>query len=120
MKVAVPAKGKGLDAEMEKRFGRSHYFVLVDLDTLDCETIVNTHREAPGGAGVQAAQLLAERDVEAVVVCNVGPKALRVLASAGINVYEGAGGSVREVVEKFKAGQLKMCSGTTVQSHYAR
>jgi predicted Fe-Mo cluster-binding NifX family protein len=45
-----------------------------------------------GGAGIQAAQTVANRGVEAVITGQIGPNAVRVLNSAGIAVYVGASG----------------------------
>ena len=58
------------------------------------------------GAGIQAAQDVAEKGVVAVITGSVGPNAYQVLSSAGIRVYVGALGTVKEAVERFKNGQL--------------
>jgi predicted Fe-Mo cluster-binding NifX family protein len=71
-----------------------------------------------GGAGIQAAQFLASLGVEAVVTGNCGPNAVQTLAAAGIETFGGQAGTIRQVVERFKKGNLKPTSEATVDSHF--
>ncbi|NHV96508.1 MAG: hypothetical protein HA494_01770 [Thaumarchaeota archaeon] len=48
MKVAVSAAGGSLDAQVDPRFGRCPYFVIVDTDTMAFEAIPNTSADAMG------------------------------------------------------------------------
>ncbi len=107
MRVAVSSTGEGLDAQIDPRFGRCPYFVIVDTETMGFEAIPNTSQGAPSGAGIQAAQALANRGVQTVLTGNVGPNAFQALSVAGINVITGVFGTVRETVERFKSGQLQ-------------
>jgi len=107
MKVCISAVSDNLDAQLDPRFGRCQYLVIVDTETMEFEAIPNTSASAPGGAGVQTAQTVANKGVKAVITGNVGPNAYRVLSSAGIEIIPGASGTVREVIEKFKRGQLR-------------
>jgi len=72
---------------------------------------------AGGGAGIQSAQLVADKDAETVLTGNCGPNAFRTLAAAGIGVVIGATGTVREAVEAYKSGRLKATGGPNVESH---
>ena len=71
-----------------------------------------------GGAGIQAAQFLASQGVEAVITGNCGPNAVQTLSAAGVELFGGQAGTVREVVERFKNGHLKPTSEATVDSHF--
>ncbi len=113
MKVAVSSTGESLDAQTDPRFGRCPYFVIVDSETMKFETAANTASGAMGGAGIQAAQLVANRGVKAVLTGSIGPNAFQALSSAGISVITGVFGTVREVVEKFKSGQLQEITAPT-------
>ncbi len=118
MKLAVCAKGEGLKAEVDQRFGRCPFFVVVDTKNKGVvESLSNENAEAAGGAGPQAAQLLAGRDIEAVVLGNVGPNAVEALRAANIKVYSGVTGTVEDSLEKFLEGSLKLVSEATVSSH---
>jgi len=118
MKLAICAKGEGLKAEVDQRFGRCPYFVIVDTEKKELvESLSNRNADAAGGAGPQAAQLLAGRDIEAVVLGNVGPNAVEALRAANIKAYSGVTGTVEDTLEKFLAGGLKPVSEATVSSH---
>ena len=106
MKIAVSATAPHLDAEIDPRFGRCQYFLIVDTESTEFEAIENPATMAPGGAGIQAAQLIAEKRVEAVITGDCGPNAHQVLSAAGIPVFVGASGKLPDVVEAFKRGEL--------------
>jgi len=112
LNVAVSAVSDSLDAQIDPRFGRCQYFVIVDSDTINFEAIPNTSQTAPSGAGIQAAQTIANKGVKLVLTGSVGPNAYQVLSSAGINIITGVNGTVREAVEKFKRGQLQETTTT--------
>ena len=107
MKVAVTATGPSLDAAMDPRFGRCSYFVLVETDDMTFEAIENANSSLGGGAGIQSAQLMAQKGVKAVLTGNCGPNAHQTLSAAGIDVFVGCSGTVSEAVERFKSGQLR-------------
>lgn len=115
MLICVTALGSGLDAQMDPAFGRAKHFAFVDPQTLAYESVEN----APGahGAGVQAAQLVADRRVAAVVTGNVGPNAFQGLAAAGIAVYVGATGSVRDAIRAYQSGLLRQAEAPSSRRH---
>ncbi len=117
MKIGVPAQGAGLQAAPSDIFGRSPYYVLVDSETMEAETLPNPATGAPGGAGVQASQWLIGQGIEAVIAANVGPNASSVLQAAGIKVYQLEGATVQAAVEALVAGRLALLAGPTVASH---
>jgi predicted Fe-Mo cluster-binding NifX family protein len=53
-----------------------------------------------------------------VLTGNVGPNAFQALSSAGIKIVTGASGTVREVIERYKRGELKETSTPTVRGHH--
>ena len=118
MKICVSAFSGSLDAEVDSRFGRCAYFVIVDSETMEFNAVSNESSSAAHGAGIQAAQTVANMGVEVVLTGNVGPNAFSVLSAAGIKIVTGASGSVREAVEKYKKGQLKEVGNPTVGGHF--
>jgi predicted Fe-Mo cluster-binding NifX family protein len=56
MKIVVSATAPRLDAEVDPRFGRCQYLLIVDSESLDFEAVENLAVLAPGGAGIQAAE----------------------------------------------------------------
>ena len=117
MKIALSATGPGVEAAVDERFGRCPYFLYVDSDTLEIEASDNPGKTASGGAGIVAAQAVADKDVDVVLTGNVGPNAYSVLSKAGIQVMTGVSGKVREAVEAYKKGELKETTGPTVEEH---
>ena len=118
MKICITSDGDSLDSRVDPRFGRCRYFLIIDTDTLTSEAVQNPNTEAMGGAGIQSAQLVAEKGVKAVLTGNVGPNAFRTLQSAGIEVITGATGTIREAAEKYKSGEFKPTQGPSVDSKF--
>jgi len=118
MKTCVTSVSGNLEAQADPRFGRCPYFLIVNSETMEFQAIPNESFHATHGAGIQAAQTVANMDVEAVITGNVGPNAFNVLSATGIKIITGASGSVREAVEKFKSGQLQETGNPTVGGHF--
>ncbi len=118
MKICVTASSGSLDAQVDPRFGRCQYFLIVDSDTMDFEAMPNMSANTMGGAGIQAAQAVANKGVKVVITGNVGPNAIQTLSAAGIKVITGDFGIVKEVIKMYKSGQLKETSGATVGEHF--
>ena len=118
MIVCVSVAANSLDAPVDPRFGRCPYFIIVDSDTMQFEAVPNVASGAMGGAGIQAAQTIASKGVKVLITGNVGPNAFQALSAAGIKIVTGAYGTVREVVEKYKRGELKETDGPTVGGHF--
>jgi predicted Fe-Mo cluster-binding NifX family protein len=93
VKLAITSSGPTLDSQVDPRFGRAQYLLIVNTETLDLEAIENPNVTAGGGAGVQAAQMVVSRGAEAVLTGNCGPNAYRTLSAADIEVYAGVGTS---------------------------
>ena len=117
MKIAITSSGDNLDSQMDPRFGRCQYFVIVDPDTMDFEAMPNESAMASGGAGIQAAQTIVNVGINGVITGNVGPNAFDVLSAAGIETMTGASGTVRHALELYKSGSLQSAAGATVGSH---
>jgi predicted Fe-Mo cluster-binding NifX family protein len=118
MKICVSASSGSLDANVDSRFGRCPYFVIVDSDTMEFNAITNDSSNAAHGAGIQAAQTVANMGVNLVITGNVGPNAFNVLAASGMKIVTGASGTVREAVEQYKNGQLTEVGNPTVGGHF--
>ena len=118
MKIAVSANSPNLDTDIDPRFGRCQYLVLVDADTMSFETINNTGGMGSGGAGIATAQLIAGKEVEAVLTGNCGPNAYQVLSAAGIKVVTGVSGKIKDAIQSYKTGKLQASSQPNVAGHF--
>jgi len=118
MKIAVSANSPDLNADVDPRFGRCQYFIIVDPDTLDFEVITNSGGMGSGGAGIATAQLIAGKGLEAVLTGNCGPNAYQVLSTAGIKVVTGVSGKVKDAIQSYKSGRLQASSQPNVAGHF--
>ena len=117
MKLCVTATAGDLNAQVDPRFGRCQYFVIVDSETMAFEAMANEAIAAPGGAGIQAAQTMVNKGVDVVISGNIGPNAFQVLSTAGVKIATGAYGTVQEATEMYKSGKLGETSASTVADH---
>lgn len=118
MKIAISATGPSLDAEVDPRFGRCPYFIIIDPDTMQFEAMDNSSAMAAGGAGISTAQMIASKGVEVVLTGNCGPNAYQVLAASGLQVITGASGKISDAIQAYKSGQLQATSQANVASHF--
>jgi len=120
MKIVVTSQGANLDSPVDPRFGRAKHFLLVNTETMQATAHDNAQNlNAPQGAGIQAAQAVHNLGASAVVTGNVGPKAFTTLHAAGVAVYLGASGTVREAIEQFRSGRLQPAEAANVEGHWA-
>jgi predicted Fe-Mo cluster-binding NifX family protein len=118
MKICVSATADNLEAQLDPRFGRCPYLVVVDSETMQFEAIPNMAASSTGGAGIQAAQTMVNKGVKVVITGNVGPNAFKALSAAGVEIVTSASGTVTEVIEKFKKGELEKTGSPTVDGHF--
>jgi predicted Fe-Mo cluster-binding NifX family protein len=118
MKIGVSAAGPSLDADIDPRFGRCQYFIIVDPDTMQFEAVENSSAMASGGAGISAAQMIAGRGVATVLTGHCGPNAYQALSAAGVKVITGVSGKVRNAIQDYKSGKLPASSQPNVPGHF--
>ena len=118
MKICVTSMGDNLDSDVDPRFGRCKYFLIIDTDSMNVESVSNDGMMASGGAGIQAAQMVAKTGAGTVITGNVGPNAFQTLTAAGVKVITGVNGSIKDVVDKFNRGKLEKTETPSVRSHF--
>ena len=117
MKIAISSSGKDLNSQVDPRFGRCAYFLIVDTDDMSFEIFDNESGALGSGAGIQSAQFVASKGAKAVITGNCGPNAVSTLDAAGIQVFLGNTGTVKEVLENFKNGNLTPAKTANVTDH---
>ena len=106
MKVCIPTIGNlGLEDQVGEHFGRVPTYTCVDTETNEIEIIDNTS-EHMGGVGYPP-DLIAEAGVEVMICSGLGRRAILMFQERGIMVYIGAYGTVGEVLQMWKDGQLQ-------------
>lgn len=118
MKMAISATGPSLDAEVDPRFGRCQYYIIIDPDTMQFEAVENSSMMAAGGAGIAAAQMIANKGAQAVLTGNCGPNAYQTLSAAGLQVITRVSGRIQDAVQAYKAGHFQATSQPNVAAHF--
>lgn len=111
MKIVFTAKGTDWEAQIDPRFGRTEYLLVLE-DVSDEMTVVDNKDvgEQDHGAGPMTAQKVIELGADVLITGNgPGGNAARALqVSSSLSVFVGAGGSsVKEAYEAYKAGKLE-------------
>jgi predicted Fe-Mo cluster-binding NifX family protein len=103
-----------MQALTDGSFGRAPWLIIVDTEQKTVvEAIENSGVNASQGAGIAAAQTIADRGAGALLTGRVGPKAQAALDAAGVAIYENVSNcTVGEALEQFNAGQYQKSSGT--------
>jgi predicted Fe-Mo cluster-binding NifX family protein len=118
MKIAITAVGTDLSAEVDPRFGRCPFFIIIDSDSEKHEVIENPNVQAMGGAGIQSAQLIASKGAEVVLTGSCGPNAYQTLSAAGVAVITGISGTVGDALAGFKSGKFQSTTAPNVGAHF--
>jgi len=119
MKIAVTAKGTHLFDEVDPRFGRAPYILIVDTDSMDYEVLDNSANvNAFKGAGIQAATMVADKGAEVLLIGYCGPNAFRTLQAAEMKVVSDVTGTVEQVVKTFLDGKLVFSENANVEGHW--
>ena len=118
MKVAVSSSGRDLNSQIDPRFGRCAYFLIIETQDMTFEVFENENIALGGGAGIQSAQFVASKGAKTVITGNCGPNAVRTLSAAGVELFVGQTGTMRDVIERYKNGELSPTTEANVSDHY--
>lgn len=107
MKLCITSTGRDMAAKVDTRFGRAPYFIIIDTDTNGLEVVVNSAVEQSQGAGIGAATLILDKNIDALLTGRLGPNALKVFQESGIKLCEGVSSedTVQEALAKFNKGE---------------
>lgn len=119
MKIAVTSKGTNLDSEVDPRFGRAAYILIVDSETFDLEVLDNKENvNALRGAGIQAASMVSDKGAEVLLTGFCGPNAFKAMRAANIGVANNVSGTVRDALKAYLDGKLPLSDEPNVQGHW--
>ena len=119
MEIAVTSKGTTLDDEIDPRFGRAPYILIIDTESLAVEPLDNSENvNAFKGAGIQAATMVADKGAEVLLTGYCGPNAFKTVQAAGMKVVNDISGTVRQVVETFLKGDVTYSEDANVDGHW--
>lgn len=117
MLIAITATENSLQAEVDPRFGRAAYYMVVNTETGEVKAHDNSDGiNASNGAGTGAAQTLSELGVQALYTGRVGPKAAEVLNQAKIPYYENISGTVQNVLDRIDQDEIQKLSSQSAKA----
>ena len=119
MKIAVTSSGTNLDSEVDPRFGRAAYFLIVDPDTFQFEVVDNAENaNALKGAGITAAKTVCDKGANVLITGFCGPNAFKALKAVNINVADNATGTIKEALENYANGKLQIAEEPNAEGHW--
>ncbi len=108
MKIVVSSTGDAIESQVDMRFGRCLFFLMIDAESNEIknvEAVQNQGSVQGHGAGIVAAQQVANLKPDKIITGNLGPNAARVLEETGSEVYRGFG-TVKDSVRMLLDGKL--------------
>lgn len=108
MMIAIPVNDDAIEAGVCVSFGRAPYFAIYNDENEAYTFLKNPAADSAGGAGIKAAQFVADTGVCAVLTPRCGENSAEVLKAAGINIYKSVNEDIAQAVREFAAGELRV------------
>jgi len=119
MKIAVTSTGADIDSEVDPRFGRAAFIIVVDSETFEFEALDNKENvNALKGAGIQAAVAVNKKGADVLLTGFCGPNAFKAMNAAKIKVANDAKGTVREAVQAYLDGKMPLADAANVEGQW--
>lgn len=117
MKIAIPTNGtKGTNDEVADHFGRCATYTILN-ERGDVVEIINNTSEHMGGKGLPP-ELIKSRGASVLLCGDVGPRAIKLCADLGIDVYVCQEKTVKHIFEAWDSGKLKKAGvGDACEEH---
>jgi len=106
MKIAIPVTNNDLTSDINSTLGRSPFYLIYDTEIKTSRYVINTAANAQGGAGIKAAQLLLDQDINVLITPRSGTNALEVLHAAKVQIFESVSTNVTENIHLYLEGKL--------------
>ncbi len=106
MKLCIPTMEQGgLDDEVSAHFGRAPTFTVVDMESKKV-VVVKNRSEHMGGLG-KPPEHIAKTGAKVLICSGLGPRAIDMLNSLGVEVFIGAAGKAGEALRMWEEGELQ-------------
>ncbi len=116
-KLCIPVKEeRGLDSEISEHFGRAEKFMFVELRKGEVKNFYfkeNPFFKKEVRAGLEASKFVLEEKIDSIVTKEMGPISLHTLRDNVVDVYQGIDGNVKNLLENFSKGKLKLLGEPT-------
>lgn len=108
MLIAITSESMDLNSFVAEKFGRTPFVIFYDTEKNTFEFLRNPYSNIFGGAGIQTAQFMIEKNAAAVITPEIGINPLRLLESANVVIYSCTKKQVNVIVNQFIAGNLSI------------
>jgi predicted Fe-Mo cluster-binding NifX family protein len=108
MIIAIPTEDKSLDKKVYPSFGRAPFFLLYNTDTEESQYLDNSAVLSQGGAGIRAAQVIADNRATVLITPRCGENAEKVLTGAQVLIYKAIDASIKENIDAFSNEKLTL------------
>lgn len=104
MKAFIAVKNnKGIDSEVDERFGRAGYFLIYDLETdevLSAEE--NRHKDGAQGVGIAVSNQIIQSGCELALGAQPGPKVDNILKTSKIEFFLAKNCTAKQAIEQYR------------------
>ena len=119
MKIAITSQGRDLDSQIDPKFGRAAYILIVDTAHNGVEVLDNSENiNAFKGAGIQAAAMVSRKGAEVLLTGYCGPNAYKTLQAAGVKVVNDVSGKVQDAIDALIEGNVEFADSANVEAHW--
>lgn len=108
MKIAIPVNDKFMESGVCQSFGRAPYFLIYDIKSKESDFLENSAAISRGGAGIKAAQLVADRKINALLAPRCGENAAEIIKAANIKLFKTIGDSIFDNIAAFVDEKLPL------------
>lgn len=108
MKIAMPVDDKSMETTVCMSFGRTPYFLIYDTESKESLFLDNSAAASQGGAGIKAAQTIADHKVDALLTPRCGQNAADVILAANIKIYKTIKVSIKDNIDALNNGKLSL------------
>ena len=104
MKIALPLDENKKDVCVS--FGRTPFFMVYDNETHEKVIVENDGAQEVSGAGLKAAQVLLDNDIDVLITIRCGENAAKIFDTAQMKIYKAFNGSIDENIKAFESNEL--------------
>jgi predicted Fe-Mo cluster-binding NifX family protein len=110
MIIGIPVDTNSMSSDISDNFGRTNFFLIYDDKKDESTFLDNTAKNSQGGAGIEAAQILVDKNVDIIITPRCGKNAAEVLKFGDIDIYKSEDKSVEDNLNKLKENTLSPLS----------
>ncbi len=110
MRIAIPVDEQSMESGVCPSFGRAPYFLFYNTVTEESYYLDNGAVASQGGAGIRAAQVIADHGAGVLITPRCGENAEEVLRRSEVLIYKSIPGTAKQNIDAYEAEQLVLLS----------